>query len=155
MPRHEYAAKCRWTGDRGSGTSGYRAYSRDYTVEIDGKPAIEGSSDPAFRGDASRLNPEDMLLASISSCHMLWYLHLCAEAGLVLREYIDEATAVMEESGDGGAFVEAVLRPRCRFEGGADPRLAEKLHHQAHERCYVANSVNFPISVEPVIETAA
>jgi organic hydroperoxide reductase OsmC/OhrA len=152
MNSHQYALTCRWTGDRGEGTQSYRAYARDHRIEIDGKPVIEGSSDPAFLGAAERLNPEDLLLASISACHMLWYLHLCAANKLVLRDYVDAASAVMEEAGDGGAFTEAVLQPRCRFDGPVDEALAARLHHDAHERCYIANSVNFPIRVEPVIE---
>lgn len=156
MNTHSYTVQCRWTGDLGQGTRSYRGYSRAHTLHIDGKPAIEGSADPAFRGDPARFNPEDLLLASISSCHMLWYLHLCAGAGLVLRDYVDEATAVMREDGRaGGAFVEAVLRPRCFFEAPFDRARAEALHHAAHECCFIANSVNFPIRVEPLLETVA
>jgi len=149
---HHYTLTCRWTGNLGEGTQRYRSYERTHRIEIDGKPAIEGSADPAFLGDASRLNPEDLLLASISACHMLWYLHLCAANKLVLVDYLDQARAVMEEAGDGGAFIEAVLAPRCRFDGEVDLTLAERLHHDAHARCYIANSLNFPVHVEPVFE---
>jgi len=152
MREHTYTSRCVWTGDLGEGTATYRAYSRDHVIEIEGKARIEGSADPAFRGDASRLNPEDLFLASISSCHMLWYLHLCAEAGLVLRAYEDDAKATMREGRTGGAFEGAVLRPRCRFEGRIGPELARHLHHEAHRHCFIANSVSFAVTIEATVE---
>lgn len=153
MAEHAYALTCRWTGDKGEGTGGYRAYGRDHLITVAGKPPISGSADPAFLGDPSKLNPEELLLASVSACHMLWYLHLCADAGLVLRSYEDSAEARMaEKKGEGGAFTGALLQPRCRFEPGADKALARGLHEEAHARCFIARSVNFPIHVEPVID---
>lgn len=152
MATHTYAASCTWTGNRGEGTRAYDAYDRSHRIEIAGKPVIEGSADPAFRGNPERLNPEELLIASISSCHMLWYLHLCADRGLVLTGYVDEASATMETDRTGGRFVEAVLKPRCTFDAPIDTDLAERLHETAHARCFVARSVNFPIRIEPVIE---
>jgi len=144
-----------WTGNRGTGTSGYRAYDRAHVVKIDGKPDILGSSDANFRGDGTRHNPEDMLVASLSTCHMLWYLHLAAEARLIVTAYEDEAEGHMQLKADGGgAFVCATLRPRVRIAGDFNAEHAAALHHEAHEKCFVANSVNFPVEVEPEIVPA-
>lgn len=152
---HLYTVTCTWTGDRGVGTLNYEAYERSYVLAYDGKPDVLGTSDPKFRGDPERVNPEDLMVGALSSCHMLWYLHLCSEAGLVLRAYRDEASATMEMDRNGGRFIEAVLRPRCRFEGPADRELAQSLHNLAHERCFIARSVNFPMRIEAVLEDEA
>lgn len=149
---HKYQVSVQWDGNRGSGTSGYREYSRDHTIRATGKPDIPGSSDAAFLGDAARWNPEDLLVASASACHKLWYLHLCADAGISVLAYIDEAEGTMLDSPEQGRFKEIALRPRVIIRASDDPDLAEKLHHTAHEKCYVANSVNFPIRCEPRIE---
>ncbi|WP_028222021.1 OsmC family protein [Paraburkholderia oxyphila] len=151
---HHYTVTVQWTGNRGSGTSGYRDYVRDHTIEAAGKPAIAGSSDPAFRGDRDRWNPEELLVASASACHQLWYLHLCADAGIAVLAYVDEAQGTMIDSAEEGRFREIVLRPRVTIRAGDNRSLAEQLHHAAHEKCYIANSVNFPIRCEPTIETA-
>ena len=152
---HHYTVTVRWTGNRGSGTSGYRDYGRDHTIEAAGKPAIAGSSDPAFRGDRDRWNPEELLVASVSACHKLWYLHLCADAGIAVLAYVDEAQGTMIDSAQAGRFSEIVLRPRVTLRAGDNRSLAEQLHHAAHEKCYIANSVNFPIRCEPIIEAAS
>jgi organic hydroperoxide reductase OsmC/OhrA len=145
-----------WTGNRGVGTRGYRDYGRDHEIVAAGKPAIPGSSDPAFRGDAARWNPEEMLVASLSTCHQLWYLHLCSDAGVIVEAYEDDAEGEMAEGADGGGrFVGVTLRPRAVLAAGADMALAAALHHAAHDKCFIANSVNFPITVEPSFETAA
>lgn len=149
---HHYKLQVEWTGNRGSGTSGYRDYDRNHVISTPGKPAIPGSSDPAFRGDATRWNPEDLLVASASACHKLWYLHLCAEAGIVVTAYVDEAEGAMREDASGGRFERIVLRPRVTIAAG-DRELALQLHHQAHDKCYIANSVNFPVLCEPSIES--
>ena len=144
---HRYQAKIAWTGNRGTGTNNYGAYSRDHEIHCPGKPVIAGSSDPAFRGNPNRCNPEELLVASISSCHMLWYLHLCADAGITVTAYEDAAEGRMEETADGsGQFTEVVLHPNVTIAAGADAALAERLHAHAHEKCFIANSVNFPIS---------
>jgi organic hydroperoxide reductase OsmC/OhrA len=150
---HRYAVRVDWTGNLGTGTSGYRAYSRDHTIGAGAKPAIPGSSDPAFRGDPARWNPEDMLVASLSACHQLWYLHLCATAGIVVTAYADEAEGVMEEGPDGGGqFSSVVLRPRVTLAPGSDAAKALALHHDAAEKCFIARSVNFPVRHEPAVE---
>jgi organic hydroperoxide reductase OsmC/OhrA len=150
--RHHYRTALAWNSEGGATTS-YRAYSRDHTVHIDGKPDLAMSSDPAFRGSAARHNPEDLLVASLSSCHMLWYLHLCAVAGIMVTAYADEAEGAMIEDANGGRFERVVLHPRVTISAG-DPAKAAELHHEAHRQCYVANSVNFPVLCEPVIEIA-
>lgn len=151
---HGYAVSVTWTGNQGTGTSGYRAYSRDHEVAADGPDVIAGSSDPAFRGDRTRWNPELVLTASLSQCHMLWYLHLCAEAGVVVLAYSDDAVGTMAETADGGGrFTEVVLRPRVRVASDAMIEMAGSLHAKAHEKCFIANSVNFPVRHEPVISS--
>lgn len=149
---HSYNATVTWKGNLGNGTSGYRDYERAHSISAAGKPEIAGSSDPAFRGDASRWNPEELLVASLSSCHMLWYLHLAAAAGIVVTDYADAAEGTMEESGGGeGRFVRAVLRPRVTIAPGSDAARARELHREAHSKCFIAQSVNFPVECEPEI----
>lgn len=150
---HKYNVSVEWIGNRGTGTSGYRAYGRDHVITAGTKPAIPGSSDPAFQGDAARWNPEDLLVASASACHKLWYLHLCADAGIIVTRYVDDAEGTMTD-GPKGHFTQITLRPRVQIMPGGDLARASQLHHTAHERCYTANSVNFPITCEPVIEYA-
>lgn len=160
---HSYDVSVAWTGDRGSGTSGYREYGRDHEVTVsgdeedDGRPQpIAGSSDSAFRGDSARWNPEQLLVAALAQCHMLSYLHACAAAGIVVTGYTDEAHGTMTETTDGGGhFTEVVLRPRVAV---ASPDMVDKavgLHHEAHERCFIANSVNFPVRHEAVVLAAS
>jgi organic hydroperoxide reductase OsmC/OhrA len=149
---HRYAATIAWTGNRGSGTSGYKDYDRAHVIRIGGKPDIAGSADPAFRGDAGAHNPEDLLVASLSACHMLWYLHLCAVGGVVVTAYEDAAEAVMlDEGARGGRFISATLHPRVTLAPGSDPEKARALHEEAHKLCFVANSVNFPVRCEPEV----
>ncbi|MDR3512334.1 MAG: OsmC family protein [Caulobacteraceae bacterium] len=154
--QHRYRATIVWTGNRGAGTTGYRDYGREHEISVPAKPAIPGSSDPAFRGDPARWNPEELLVASLSACHQLWYLHLCSAAGVVVERYEDEAEGVMAEEADGsGRFVSVTLRPCIALAPGADLARAEALHHQAHACCFIANSVNFPVVVEPRFEAVA
>jgi len=148
---HAYVVTITWTGNRGTGTSGYRAYARAHEVTVAGKPPVPFSSDPAFQGDRERYNPEEMLVASLSSCHMLWYLHLCSAEGIVVQAYEDIAEGVMTESRDGGgAFTEVVLAPEITLSPGANLDRARALHVEAHRKCFIANSVNFPVLHEPV-----
>ncbi len=149
---HTYEAVVEWTGNKGEGTSGYRTYTRDHNLLVDGKPAIAGSSDPAFLGDASRHNPEDLLVASISACHMLWYLHLCSVAEIIVTGYRDNAVGNMAMNKDGsGQFSSVTLRPQVEISAGGDADLAIRLHADAHEKCFIARSVNFPVHHEPTI----
>jgi len=149
---HRYAATVRWTGNRGQGTADYRAYDRTHEIEIAGKPMISGSADAAFRGDGDRWNPEDMLLSSISTCHMLWFLHLASDAGWVVETYEDKAEAVMDMNPDGsGQFTSAVLHPAVTISAG-DPGLSADLHHKAHGMCFIARSLNFEVGCEGTVE---
>ena len=148
--RHLYRATIDWKGDQGTGTSGYRDYARDHLIATAGKPDIAGSSDPAFRGDGARWNPEELLVASLAACHQLWYLHLCAEAGVVVTGYRDEAEGTMIEEPDGGGrFERVVLYPEVTLAPGSDASTALALHDQAHHRCFIARSVNFPVDCNP------
>ena len=150
--RHVYTVTVTWTGNNGHGTIDYRAYERSHEISASGKPVLYGSSDPAFRGDASQWSPEELLVASLSACHKLWYLHLCAEAGVVVTTYVDDATGVMEESDDGGGrFVQVTLKPKVGLAPGSDPAEALRLHHAAHSKCFIARSVNFPVLYEPSV----
>ena len=154
---HSYRVSTRWTGDRGQGTADYRAYSRNHEISADGKSsAIAGSSDPAFRGDAARYNPEELLVASLSTCHMLWVLHLSAERGIVVTSYEDRAEGVMRENGDGsGEFVRVILRPRMTIAGAHRLDEVHELHNKAHEMCFIARSVHFPVEHEPEVTCGA
>ncbi|MGH8125140.1 MAG: OsmC family protein [Rhodanobacteraceae bacterium] len=148
---HQYRANVEWTGNRGSGTDGYRNYGREHVVRIEGKPDIAGSSDVAFRGDAARHNPEDLLVAALSTCHMLAYLHAATLAGVVVTAYIDAAEGTMVTEGNGGRFKEVVLRPVVTITAKSDPAAAEAAHEAAHHDCFIASSVNFPVRCEPRI----
>ncbi|WP_184016156.1 OsmC family protein [Sphingobium boeckii] len=151
---HHYRIAVEWTGNQGTGTSGYRDYARDHVIRIAGKPDIPGSSDPAFLGDPARHNPEEMLVASLSACHMLWYLHLCAEAGIAIIGYRDQADGMMAMESDGaGQFSGVVLRPQVTLAADANVEAARALHHEAHAKCFIARSVNFPVTVEPVFQS--
>lgn len=151
MKAHTYHVTTRWMGDLGTGTARYDAYGRDFVTEIAGKPPLPGSADPAFRGDAARWNPEDAFLSAISSCHMLWFLHLASEAGWIVRGYEDAAEAVMEMNPDGsGQFTSATLRPKVEIEAG-DVGLSDQLHHRAHEMCFIARSLNFEVVCLPTV----
>lgn len=149
MKSHSYRATTRWTGDLGTGTSGYGAYSRNHEIAIPGKPTLPGSADAAFRGDPARWNPEDALLGAISACHMLWFLNLAAAAGWIVRDYVDHAEARMEINADGsGQFAWAMLRPAVAIAQG-DMALSDSLHHRAHDMCFIARSLNFPVRCKP------
>ena len=148
---HTYRAWMEWTGNRGPGTERYDAYDRAFAVRSQGKPTLFGSSDPGFRGDSSRWNPEELLVASLSSCHMLWYLHLCAVNQIRVVEYEDRAEGRMREDPTGGGrFEEVRLRPRAVIAGG-DAARARALHDDAHRKCFIAASVNFPVVHEPEV----
>lgn len=148
--QHHYDVRVTWTGNEGSGTASHRGYSRAHRIEAPGKVPIQGSSDPSFRGDPTRWNPEELLVASLSACHKLWYLGLCAGAGVVVTAYEDNAGGAMLEQADGaGQFTSVVLRPRVTLAAGSDLEKARALHHQAHEMCFIARSMNFPVSHEP------
>ncbi len=149
--QHNYQLTVKWTGNNGQGTANYRAYERSHSIIINNKAEILGSSDPAFRGDKTRHNPEELFLASLSACHMLWYLHLCAEAGIVVVEYSDQASGVMKESADGGGrFTEVTLHPSVIVSDSSMLEKANEVHQEANRLCFIANSCNFPVRHKPV-----
>jgi organic hydroperoxide reductase OsmC/OhrA len=148
---HHYKTTTKWVGNRGQGTASYRAYDRNHDISVEGRQDIACSSDPTFRGDPSRHNPEVLLVGSLSGCHMLWYLHLCTDNNIVVTEYVDEATGTMEENKDGsGQFVEVTLNPRVTVADKSMIDKANELHHKANEMCFIARSVKFPVHHKPV-----
>lgn len=150
MKNHHYKTLITWTGNKGTGTSSYRSYERSHTIAIAHKPNILGSSDPAFRGDRNKHNPEDLLVSSLSACHMLWYLHLCSEAGIIVVDYQDEAAGTMTETANGGGqFTEVTLNPVVTVASSDMISQANELHTKAHELCFITNSVNFPVKCNP------
>jgi len=156
MKQHNYKVEVEWTGNTGEGTKTYRGYLRDHTITVEGKPQIPGSSDPSFRGDPSRYNPEDLLVASLSACHMLSYLHLCAVNHITVVDYRDSALGLMEENSDGSAqFTRVTLQPTVMILPGDDQAKAHALHAEAHHLCFIARSVNFAVDCTPTITEAA
>ena len=149
--QHKYHATIRWTGNKGTGTDNYRNYERSHTISIVHKAEIFCSSDASFRGDKTKHNPEDLLVSSLSSCHMLWYLHLCAEAGVIVIDYVDHATGILvETSNGGGQFTEVTLHPIVTVKEQTMIEKANELHKRAHELCFIAKSVNFPVKHKPI-----
>lgn len=149
---HHYAVSLKWTGNTGIGTTKYDGYERAHEFRGIGKPVIPGSSDPAFRGDPKRWNPEELLLASVAACHKLVYLHLCHDNGVNVVAYEDDATGTMIETESGGGnFTEITLHPRVTICAKSDPQRAHALHHDVDALCFIAQSVNFPIHHRPVI----
>lgn len=153
--QHNYNLTIQWTGNNGTGTSDYKAYERSHSILVSNKAEIAASSDPAFRGDKTKHNPEELLVASLSSCHMLWYLHLCTEAGVVVTDYSDHASGVMIETANGsGYFSEVTLHPMVTVSENSMIDTANALHKKVNEMCFIANSVNFKVHHEPVCKVA-
>jgi organic hydroperoxide reductase OsmC/OhrA len=152
MKTHSYDVRVAWTGNTGVGTAGYADYRRDTVTTAGDKDGLLGSSDPNFRGDPARWNPEELLLTSLSQCHLLWYLDLVARAGVVVTDYVDEPSATMVLNSDGsGQFQRVVLRPSVTITDPDDRSRALELHSRAHEMCFIARSVNFPVDCEPTV----
>ena len=149
MGTHHYRLGVAWTGNRGTGTSGYRDYARDLTLRADGKPELLGSADPTFRGDAGRWNPEELLVAALAQCHLLSYLHVAVTHGVVVTDYHDEPEGTMEQSGIGGRFTRVLLRPVVTVADAAQIELATRIHAEAGAACFIASSVGFPVDHEP------
>ncbi len=150
LDEHRYALTVRWTGNLGAGTSSYRGYSRDHDVEIPGLPVLRGSADPTFHGDRQRYNPEQLLLAALSQCHMLSFLHVAVKHGVVVTAYEDRAEGLMRTNRDGsGQFESVTLKPTVTVAAPAAPDLLEELHAEANKVCFIARSVNFPVLHEP------
>ncbi len=151
MTDHGYRLSATWTGNRGEGTTGYRDYGRDVTISAHGKPDLLASADKPFRGDPARWNPEELLVAALSECHLLSFLHVAVTHGVVVTGYRDVATGTMEQQGIGGRFTEVVLHPEVELADAAEASMLSQLHEEAHEACFVASSVNFPVRVEPAL----
>lgn len=148
--QHDFNVSIRWTGNRGEGTKTYRGYDRTWDIESEGKQVVHCSNDPMLGGDPSKHNPEDFLIAALSSCHMLWYLHLANQAGISVRAYSDNPVGHGETLPDGsGRFLSATLRPAIEVPKGTDIEKAKSLHRDVHKYCFIARSVNFPIACEP------
>ena len=147
MAQHDYTSRIEWTGNRGQGTRSYRGYDRNWTVATPGKPPIACSNDPLLGGDPTLHNPEDLLLASLSACHMLWYLHYASVAGIVVTAYRDDPIGIGESTPDGaGRFLSATLRPHIVLAPGSDTAKADAIHHEIHKVCFIARSVKFPVT---------
>lgn len=154
--QHNYSLTVKWTGNTGTGTSNYKEFERNHSIFVANKTEILGSSDPAFRGDKTKHNPEDLLLASISCCHMLWYLHLCTTVGIIVTDYIDNATGIMIETANGGGkFTEVTLNQIVTITDISMIEKANELHKKANELCFVANSLNFPVLHKPICVTTS
>jgi len=151
--QHRYGLDVAWQGNRGTGTSGYRDYDRQVLLTAEGKPRLLGSADPTFRGDASRWNPEELLLAALAQCHLLSYLHSAVTHGVVVTAYTDSPTGVMEQAGQGGHFTSVVLRPQVTVADPSMIQTAQDIHREASENCFIAASVNFPVTHEPSTST--
>ncbi|MEO6521216.1 MAG: OsmC family protein [Mucilaginibacter sp.] len=151
MKEHHYLTNITWTGNTGEGTKTPRSYERDHTIQVEGKPAIPGTSEVSMLGNKVRYNPEELLLAALSACHMLVYLYLCSQNKIVVTAYIDKATGTMQDTPDGGGhFTEAILKPEITINGEVERLLLQQLHQDANKQCYIANSCNFPVRHEPV-----
>jgi organic hydroperoxide reductase OsmC/OhrA len=149
--QHNYNLTVKWTGNKGDGTSSYRGYERSHSILVEGKMEIPGSSDPAFRGDKTRYNPEELLVAALAGCHMLSFLHECVKAGVVVSDYVDHATGIMVETSNGGGhFTEVTLNPMVTVTESSMIEKANELHHKASELCFIASSVNFAVHHRPV-----
>lgn len=148
---HTYSVNLTWTGAGAEGTSSYTSYGRDHEVTAEGRPPLLGSADPAFRGDATRYSPEDLFVAALSQCHMLWALHMAARAGVVVVGYSDRATGTMRvESAGAGQFTEVTLHPQLTVRGEVEESVIAQIHDDAHAHCFIARSVNFPVRHAPL-----
>ncbi len=155
MPTERFEITTHWTGNAGTGTSSYSAFERSHEFSAEGKPTLPGSSAAAYRGDASRYNPEELLIASASACHMLWYLHLCAEAGVIVESYTDQASGELKTYPKGsGEFASITLRPRITIRKGSNPDIARRLHAEANAMCFIARSLKCDVLHEPVVSVA-
>lgn len=143
---HNFTTNVVWTGNRGEGTTHYRAYDRTWDIAVPGKAPVHCSNDPMLGGDPTKMNPEDLLLSALASCHMLWYLHLASDKGIVVLEYTDAPIGYGESDPSGaGRFLSAELRPQITVKKGTDLVLAESIHHKIKDVCFIARSVAFPV----------
>ncbi|MCZ2404968.1 OsmC family protein [Paenarthrobacter sp. Z7-10] len=152
LNQHSYDITVSWTGNRGTGTSGYRDYGRDHEVTAAGRPTLAGSADPTFHGDKDRWNPEQLLLTALAQCHMLSYLHVAVNNGIVVTSYQDNASGTMVLNPDGsGQFSSVTLKPQVVIADASQQELANRLHAEAAQKCFIARSVNFPVQHQPEV----
>lgn len=150
--QNEFPARLVWTGNTGTGTSGYRDYKRNWDMALPGKPLVQCSNDPMLGGDPTKYNPEDLLITALSACHMLWYLHLCSVENITVTAYEDNPVGIGESAADGsGEFTAAILNPKIQITADSDPERAAQLHYEIHKYCFIARSVKFPVTYEPEI----
>jgi organic hydroperoxide reductase OsmC/OhrA len=154
IAHHEYTSRIEWTGNRGDGTASYRGYDRTWDIATPGKPIVHCSNDPLLGGNPGLPNPEDLFLSSLAACHMLWFLHYASEAGIAIESYRDTPVGIGESSpGGAGRFVRAILKPHIVVRAGGDLKQADAIHARIHAVCFIARSVNFPVSYEPSYAT--
>jgi len=152
--KHLFKAEANWTSSPNPEQSASKFYSKSHKIVIEGKPVLNVSAAKAFKGDPELYNPEDLLLSSLVSCHMMSYLYVCSQNGIEILEYSDNAEATLEVSPDGsGRFVEVVLKPKVKISNPDKTDLALELHTKANQLCFIANSCNFPVLHEASCET--
>ncbi|MFK8075113.1 MAG: OsmC family protein [Granulosicoccus sp.] len=153
--KHEYTSTVTWTGNTGAGTSAYRAYERTWDIQTPGKPVVHCSNDPLLGGDPCLPNPEDLLLSAVSACHMLWYLHLASNAGIIVQAYTDSPIGTGEVASSGaGRFISVTLRPTITLSESSDVGIADALHADIHQYCFIARSLNFPVKFDATYKVA-
>lgn len=151
--KHLFKAAINWTSKQNPPDSTKRFYSKSHQIKIEGKPVLEVSAAKAFKGDPELYNPEDLLLSSLVSCHMMSYLYVCSQNGIEVLEYSDNAEATLEVSPNGsGRFVAAKLYPKVKILNPEQIQLALDLHQKANELCFIANSCNFPVMHHASVE---
>jgi organic hydroperoxide reductase OsmC/OhrA len=154
MSEYIYRLETVWVGAAKTTSFTYESYSREYQINIAGKTSLIASADPHFRGDSHLYNPEDLLVASLSGCHMLSYLALCSRSRIKIFAYRDNAVGKMTKRDGKIGFLEVILYPQVQIESADSLDKAIKLHQQAHRECFIANSVNFPVLNRPVVSVA-
>lgn len=146
--KHSYTLELSWKGS----TDAPRNYDRSHTLKAEGKPEIAASADPSSLGDPKKWNPEEMLLGSLASCHMLWYLYLCSVSKIVVTSYRDLPTGSLEIDPEGKSrFTHAMLSPQVVITDSSRIEDAQALQQKAHEKCFIVNSVNFPVEVDTTV----
>lgn len=149
VKHHDYTSTITWTGNTGTGTSAYRAYERTWDITTPNKPIVHCSNDPLLGGNPELPNPEDLLISAVSACHMLWYLHLASNAGIIVQAYTDSPIAVGEVASSGaGRFVSVTLKPTIKLSENSDLKVADAIHQEIHQYCFIARSLNFPVTFE-------
>ncbi|PXY45043.1 OsmC family protein [Flavobacterium hydrophilum] len=144
--KHIFKAAINWNSKQNQEQSERKFYSKSHKILIEGKPVLNVSAAKAFKGDPELYNPEDLLLSSLVSCHMMSYLYVCSQNGIEVLEYSDHAEAILEVASDGsGRFTEVRLHPNVVIANADKVQEALDLHTKANQLCFIANSCNFPV----------